>query len=176
MKNISRLLSLVLRHKPEVIGITLDKNGWVSIDELIEKLKLRKDTSVTFEHLQEIIDTNDKQRFAFNSDKTMIRASQGHSVKVDLKLSNEKPPINLFHGTVEKSLESIFKTGLTKMKRHAVHLSEDLKTADVVGSRRGKSIILTIKSGLMFFDGYKFQKSENGVWLTDIVPSKYISL
>lgn len=173
MKNTSRFLSLVLRHKPDNIGIKLDKNGWVLVETLLEQLD-KHNYPTTLEELDTIVETNDKKRFAFNDDKSMIRASQGHSVEVDLKLKNKRPPIKLYHGTVDRFLKSILKDGLKKMNRHAVHLSADIGTASNVGSRRGDAVILEIQSARMFIDGYKFQESANGVWLTNEVPVKYI--
>jgi len=175
MSKVSRLLSNVLRHKPDNIGIKLDKNGWTSVEVLLAKLR-EYSKGVTMEELEEIVETNNKKRFAFNDDKSKIRASQGHSVPVDLELPNTVPPMKLYHGTIDKSVELILKNGMSKMKRHAIHLSVDVETAINVGSRRGDAIILEISSGFMFSDGYKFQVSDNGVWLTDEVPSKYITI
>lgn len=173
MKNLSKLLSYVLRHKPEKIGITLDKHGWTDISTLIYQLN-KHGHEVTLRMIIEIVETNDKKRFTINESLTKIRANQGHSVKVDLGLENKRPPKQLYHGTPMYFLDSIFKNGLEKKKRHAVHLSEDVETAVTVGSRRGQFEVLVINSGLMFFDGHKFQLSDNGVWLTDSVPAKYI--
>ena len=172
--NKSKFLSLVLRHKPDTIGIVLDRNGWVSVEELLAKsadygLRLSRT------ELEEIVETNDKKRFAFSEDKTRIRANQGHSVEVELELEAAEPPERLFHGTVERFLGSIRTEGLKKMNRHHVHLSKDKETAEKVGDRRGEAIILTISSGDMFKDGYTFYLSENRVWLTDTVPVKYIN-
>lgn len=178
MKNISKLLSLVLRHKPEVIGITLDKNGWVSVEELLSKIQTQLHGDfITITHLEEIVSDNDKQRFSFNEDKTKIRANQGHSIsKIDLGLKTERPPMKLYHGTVSEFLGSINNNGLLKMNRNHVHLSDNLETATNVGNRRGKAIILLIDSGRMYADGVKFYKSVNGVWLTDCVLPKYIKM
>lgn len=172
--NKSKFLSLVLRHKPDTIGIVLDRNGWVSVEELLAKsadygLRLSRT------ELEEIVETNDKKRFAFSEDKTRIRANQGHSVEVELELEAAEPPERLFHGTVERFLGSIRTEGLKKMNRHHVHLSKDKETAEKVGDRRGEAIILTISSGDMFKDGHTFYLSENRVWLTDTVPVKYIN-
>jgi putative RNA 2'-phosphotransferase len=175
-KKVSRLLSNVLRHKPENIGIKLDKQGWVLVVELLAGLKSVKDIDLSLKELATIVSTNDKKRFQFNEALSMIRASQGHSVKVDLGLKNERPPMHLFHGTPDRFLDSILREGLKKMKRHAVHLSEEVTTAEVVGKRRGKATVLEIQSARMYIDGIKFQKSENGVWLTDEVLPKYIRI
>lgn len=174
-KNNSKFLSLVLRHKPKTIGLKLDKNGWVEVDVLLTKLK-EHDREMTMLELTEVVTTNDKKRFEFNDEMTMIRAAQGHSVKVDLQLKTKRPPMELYHGTVPRFMPDIRKSGLKKMKRHAVHLSDDVKTAEKVGSRRGKEIILTVDSGAMHTDGFKFTQSNNGVWLVDNVPSKYIKI
>ncbi len=173
-KRISKFLSLVLRHKPEYIQISLDKNGWVNITELLEKSKI-KNIYFSKEELIEIVKTNDKQRFALNENNTMIRANQGHSVKnVDLELLKIKPPTFLYHGTVESFIDSINAEGLLKKTRQHVHLSNDISTAKIVASRRGKPIVLTIKSEEMYMEGYTFFKSENNVWLTESVPPKFI--
>ena len=175
-KQISRFLSLVLRHQPEYIDLHLDENGWADINELLEKAK-KKQILFSIDELNDIVVTNDKQRFAFNGDKTAIRANQGHSVKtIDLQLETMQPPEFLYHGTVAKFLDSIKKTGLEKRSRQHVHLSESLETASKVGSRRGKAIILNVASGEMYKNGLDFYCSENGVWLTNHVPSGYIKL
>jgi len=172
-RKISTFMSLVLRHKPEEIGLQLDENGWALVSDFISKMNSKGNT-LDFESLEEIVSTNDKKRFAFNDDKTKIRASQGHSVIIDLALIEIIPPETLFHGTVEKFIDEIKTKGLLKMSRQHVHLSNDKDTATKVGSRRGNPIILIVNSAEMQKDGYKFYQSENGVWLTDHVPAKYI--
>jgi len=174
-KSVSKFLSLVLRHSPETIELKLDENGWADVDELILKCnKKGSQNQMTAELLDYVVKNNDKKRFTFNDDKTKIRASQGHSISVELDLNEAEPSEFLYHGTVEKFLESIKKEGLQKMSRQHVHLSKDRETAIKVGSRRGIAQILTIKSGEMHKDGFKFYLSENNVWLTDEVPVKYI--
>lgn len=167
---ISKYLSLILRHQPQSIDLILDPNGWADVEELLKKSTLK----FNFQQLIEVVEKNDKQRFIFNEDKTKIRANQGHSIKIDLALSPKIPPTLLYHGTVEKYLDNIRKEGLKKMSRNHVHLSKDIETAQKVGSRRGKPIILNINSEAMSHDGILFYCSENGVWLTDNVPTKYI--
>lgn len=126
--------------------------------------------------IEKIVKEDKKGRYSFNDDKTMIRANQGHSVKVDVELKEKTPPEILYHGTGEKYIESILKTGLEKRSRLYVHLSSDVDTAKNVGARHGKPIILKIKTKEMTDDGFKFYLSENGVWLTDNVPTKYIEV
>jgi putative RNA 2'-phosphotransferase len=172
-KTISKFLSLILRHAPETINLQLDKNGWADVDELLSKAAQHRQP-FTAERLEEVVETNDKQRFAFNADHTKIRASQGHSVDINLDLQPQQPPEFLFHGTVAKFLDGIKKEGLQKMSRQHLHLSHDRETAVKVGSRRGSPVILNIRSGQMHRDGFLFYISDNGVWLTDNVPSKYI--
>ena len=165
----SKFLSLVLRHKPEKIGLNLDEKGWASVYDLT---MLSKITPV---ELEEIVATNNKKRFEYNSDKTKIRACQGHSIDVDLQLKEIAPPVFLYHGTQISFVKSIYKDGLNKMKRNHVHLSADRETAEKVARRRGENFaIITIASEQMHLDGFKFYKSANGVWLTDNVPAKYI--
>ena len=172
-KHISKFLSLILRHNPDKIGIELNENGWAEVQELLQKAQ-RHQPKLDEALLQQIVATNDKKRFAFNEDKTKIRASQGHSVKIDLDYSPKQPPGFLYHGTVPKFMEAIRENGLLKMSRHHVHLSHERDTAIKVGSRRGKAIILTVRSGTMHADGMVFFQSQNGVWLTDTVAPKYI--
>lgn len=173
-KRISKFLSLVLRHQPEYIHLELDANGWAAVESLITKAKT-KNMVFSVNELQDIVATNDKQRFAFNEDGTKIRANQGHSLKtVNLELSTVEPPSQLYHGTVAKFLTSIKTTGLQKRSRQHVHLSQDIETATKVGNRRGSAIILHIKSKEMFNNGYDFYQSQNGVWLTDHVPVEFI--
>ena len=172
-KQISKFLSLILRHDPGKIALQLDDNGWADVDKLLTKIN-RYEPKLTFNLLEEVVSTNDKKRFAFNEDKTKIRASQGHSVKIDLNYTSVEPPEYLYHGTVDKFLDQIKEKGLLKMSRHHVHLSEDIETATKVATRRGKPIILKVCSGEMFTNGVEFFKSENGVWLTDAVAPDYI--
>lgn len=169
----SKFLSLVLRHRPDVIGIRLDAEGWVSIEVLLAACA-QHGRAISREHLDAVVRTNDKQRFAFSADGSRIRANQGHSVSVDLGLIHVEPPDLLYHGTVQRFLESIRRDGLTKGKRHHVHLSPDVQTATKVGQRRGTPIVLVIESGRMSRDGHNFYRSENGVWLTDALPPGYI--
>jgi putative RNA 2'-phosphotransferase len=172
-KHISKFMSLVLRHNPAVIGVQLDDEGWLSVAKLLDGINA-KGIKVDLETLKEIVETNDKKRFAFNEDYTFIRANQGHSVQVDVGLASIDPPEFLYHGTVMKFMVTIRADGLKKMSRLHVHLSKDLETATKVGSRRGKPIILEIESKQMHDEGYLFYLSKNGVWLTDHVPAKYI--
>jgi len=169
----SKFLSLVLRHKPETIQIKLDENGWVSVDELIEKLN-KNGKDIDFEILKYIVDTNSKKRFAFNESKSKIRASQGHSLQIDLNYKSLIPPETLYHGTSERFLESILKSGIEKRNRQHVHLSSEIETALKVGQRHGKPVILEIETEKMNMDGFKFYLSENKVWLTDYVPIEYV--
>lgn len=173
-KGISKYLSYVLRHHPESVHLTLDSNGWVSVAALIEQSKL-KNIQLTKAMLKEIVETNDKKRFAFNEDHSKIRANQGHSVQnIDLGLTEVEPPETLYHGTVARFLEAIRAEGLIKGNRQHVHLSADKKTAINVGSRRGKAVVLEVKAAEMYQQGYVFYLSENGVWLTEQVPEKFI--
>lgn len=172
-KSVSKFLSLVLRHSPETIGLKLDENGWADVEELITKCS-QKGNKLDAELLDYVVENNDKKRFAFNEDKTKIRASQGHSISVELNLNEAEPSEFLYHGTVGKFMESIKREGLQKMSRQHVHLSKDKETAIKVGSRRGVPQILTVRSGAMYKDGFKFYLSENNVWLTAEVPAKYI--
>ncbi len=171
--HISKFLSLVLRHQPETINIQLDPNGWTDIDELIEK---SNNHGIKFDRelLNHIVETNPKKRFAFNDTHTRIRASQGHSVDIDLGYQAQKPPEILYHGTGENSVQSIEKTGIEKRSRQHVHLSSDVETAIKVGQRHGKPFIFKVLATQMHHENFEFFISENGVWLTDSVPTKYL--
>jgi putative RNA 2'-phosphotransferase len=169
----SKFLSLVLRHRPETIGISLDEQGWVEIDDLLAAAN-RSGKKLTRPLLDRVVRENDKQRFAISSDGTRIRANQGHSVDVDLGLQPVQPPELLYHGTVARFLDSIHLTGLERGSRQYVHLSPDLETARRVGQRRGRPVILVVESGRMWQDGHTFFCSENSVWLTDAVPTSYL--
>lgn len=175
LTSVSKFISLVLRHKPEAIGLILDANGWADITELINKMNSHA-KAITFEILDYVVATNSKKRFAFNDDKTKIRASQGHSLAVDLQLQPVKPPVQLFHGTGVQSVSSILKTGLQKRNRQYVHLSSDKETAVIVGKRHGSPAVLLADAAAMDKDGFKFYLSENKVWLTEYVPIKYLKL
>ncbi len=168
-RKLSQFLSLVLRHAPERFGLTLDPFGWAKIDDI-----LKAKPSVTRDALLRVVGDNDKQRFTISEDGRRIRANQGHSVKVALDLVAEEPPAELYHGTVDRFLPAIRKSGLKSMKRHHVHLSHDVETATKVAQRRGEPIVLTIDAAAMHSNGLTFFRSKNGVWLTGKVASKYI--
>lgn len=171
-EKISKYMSMILRRRPEVIGIRLDEHGWADVDELIEGIVKKK--KFNREILEEIVRTDEKQRYSFNDDKTKIRANQGHSITVDLELEPAEPPEILWHGTAEKYVASIEKTGLRPGTRMYVHLSLDMQTAVKVGSRHGKPVIYQVKSGEMYRKGFRFYRSVNGVWLTIMVPVEYL--
>ena len=168
----SKYISLILRHKPEVIGITLDEHGWAKVDDLIAGIQ--KTHSINREMLEEIVRTDSKQRYSFNADGTLIRANQGHSIPVDVELPVAEPPEILWHGTGEKYTSSIDKNGLLPQIRLYVHLSGDVDTAITVGKRHGKPVVYRILSGKMAGAGYIFYRSVNGVWLTKTVPVEYL--
>ena len=173
LKSISKFMSLILRHDPGRVGIELDNEGWVEVAVLIDAMN-KAGKSVDLALIQEVVTSNDKQRFTFSEDGSRIRANQGHSVSIDLKLEPQVPPEFLYHGTATKNLDSINENGLDKCKRQHVHLSADKVTATKVGQRHGKVLILNIRSGDMFRAGFEFFLSKNGVWLTDRVPVEYI--
>jgi len=170
LNRISKYLSFILRHKPEAVNLKLDEKGWADIDEII--LKTKK-FSLNRKLIEKVVLEDYKQRYIIDGDK--IRANQGHSINVDLELKPQIPPKILYHGTATRFIDSIMKTGLKTQNRQYVHLSKDLKTAKNVGSRHGKVVILNIDTVSMLEDGVEFYISENGVWLTNHVPVKYIT-
>lgn len=172
LMRVSKLISLVLRHKPQEIGLKLDEHGWANVEELLTKIQPRY--AIDMAILEEIVRTNNKQRFAFDETHTRIRANQGHTIDVDVELQEAIPPEILYHGTGEKSVAAIDEKGLLSMNRLHVHLSGDEETATRVGKRHGKPVIYKIKSGEMSRDGYIFYLSVNNVWLTKEVPVKYL--
>ncbi|MCM8531968.1 MAG: RNA 2'-phosphotransferase [Lentisphaeraceae bacterium] len=172
-KKHSKFMSLVLRHKPQEIGLELDEQGWAEVDQLLSKMQERG-KKIDRALIEEIVANNDKKRFAFSEDGKKIRASQGHSLKLDLGLEEKEPPAMLYHGTATRNLSIIQSEGLKKMKRHHVHLSSETKTAMNVGSRYGKPVILKVNAGEMYRQGLKFYQSANGVWLTDFISVDYI--
>ncbi len=166
----SKFLSKILRHDPESAGIILDKNGWADVSDIKKVLK------INHEELIEIVETNDKKRFEFDTHKTRIRARQGHSIEVDVELQTYIPTGFLYHGTASRFINDIMKHGLNKQSRQHVHMSDNEETAKHVGSRHGQPVILQIDSAKMHEDGLVFYKSNNDVYLTDSVPSKYITI
>ena len=166
---VSRYLSLILRHKPEQAGITLDEHGWANVEELIKGVS--KKYPITIDILEEIVATDDKQRYSFSNDHMLIRANQGHSVPVDVELEILEPPEYLYHGTAEKYIDSIMEKGLIPKSRLYVHLSEDIDTAAGVGKRHGEPVVYQINARNMHKCGFIFCKSKNGVWLVDRVPA-----
>lgn len=173
LTKISKVLSLVLRHQPEFIGIELDQHGWVDVERLIQQMNIHN-IAIDRVLLDEVVETNSKKRFSFNDSKDQIRASQGHSISVELGYISQVPPDVLFHGTAEKSVESILNSGLEKGERQHVHLSQELQTAIQVGGRHGKLVVFEVKSGLMHQAGHLFYLSDNKVWLTDHVPVDFL--
>lgn len=172
---VSKFISLVLRHKPEEIGLTLDEYGCVNVSDLIKGIN-KRGYKVTIEDIERIVMEDDKQRYSFNEDKTKIKANQGHSIKVNLELKPIEPPRMLYHGTATRFRDSICKEGIKKQNRQYVHLSKDIETATKVGKRHGELVIFKINSHQMYQDGFKFYLSENKVWLTDYVPIKYLNI
>lgn len=170
---LSKFLSLILRHQPETIGISLDEAGWADVDQLILKAR-EHGVDLNKSILDFIVSNNAKKRFSYNTDSSKIRASQGHSVKVSLGYEAKEPPLKLYHGTGIHSVESILKTGLESRKRQHVHLSNDIDTALKVGQRHGKPFIFEISAREMSLEGHDFFLSQNNVWLTDSVPPHFI--
>ncbi len=169
----SKFIALILRHKPEAIGISLDEHGWASVPELIAGISRTQPFDMTM--LEQIVREDNKQRYSFNEDKTLIRANQGHSIPVDVELPEIQPPEELYHGTGMKYVASIDAQGLIPKSRLYVHLSADMETAIKVGQRHGKPVIYIVHSGKMYRDGYRFYRSVNGVWLTKQVLTQYLT-
>lgn len=174
-QQLSKFLSLILRHKPETIGITLDSHGWADVDELILKVNQTGRYALDKVLLEEIVRTDNKQRYSFSEDHSRIRANQGHSIQVDVDLEEKIPPGILYHGTGEKSVASILQQGLKPQSRLYVHLSPTLEVAQQVGSRHGKPVVFQVDAGKMSADGIHFYLSKNGVWLVKEVPQKYLT-
>ena len=172
---LSVFISLILRHKPEVINIKLDKFGYADVNELIQGIN-ESGRKINFDILEDVVKSDKKCRYSFNSDKFKIRANQGHSINVNVELKECKPPKFLYHGTATRFMDSIKNNGLKKMSRLYVHLSDNIDTALQVGKRHGQPIILKIDSEEMYKERYRFFLSENGVWLTEYVPSLFISI
>ncbi len=172
---VSKFMSLVLRHRPNLIGVELDNEGWVPILDLLDGAG-RIGREISLEDVKQVVALDGKQRYALSDDGLYIRANQGHSVRgVNLSPQPRLPPARLYHGTVARFLDSIRKQGLLRQTRHHVHLSADVETAKKVGSRRGQPVVLTIATGEMHHSGLAFFLSENGVWLTDSVPVAFIA-
>ncbi len=170
---LSKFLSLVLRHEPEKAGLTLDEAGWADVDELLAGCN-RRGKDLSRSRLERIVADCEKQRFAFSPDRTRIRASQGHSVEVDLQYEPRTPPETLYHGTATRFLDSIRQQGLLKMERHHVHLSAETTMTMKVGARHGRPVLLTIRAGEMAAAGHVFYVSANHVWLVEAVPPEFI--
>ena len=184
LRSLSKLLSKVLRHEPELLGLLLDRQGWTDVEELLRKLnragradaplRLKRLGTVGLEMLQEVVRTNDKQRFEFSEDGRRIRAVQGHSLNVDLGYPEMRPPAVLYHGTAFESWRAIDQEGLKPMSRQQVHLSSDVETANRVGQRHGRPLVLAIDAEAMHHQGAVFYLAPNGVWLVNEVPRRFI--
>ena len=172
--HVSKFIALILRHRPEAIGITLDEHGWANVDELLAGIG--KKYPLTMAELERIVREDEKQRYSFNDDRTKIRANQGHSIPVDVELPVQAPPQYLYHGTGEKAVASIEAEGIRPGSRLYVHLSPDFDTAVKVGARHGRPAVFLVSAGQMHRDGYVFYRSVNGVWLTKSVSAQYIEI
>lgn len=172
---ISKYLSRHLRHQPERIGIELTPGGWVEVKKLLAACK-KHQFPISRQELEEVVKSNDKQRYSFDETGALIRANQGHSVEIDLQLEPLVPPDVLYHGTGHKSVDVILEQGLLKMSRHHVHLSADIETAIKVGARHGKPVVFVVNAAKMHSHGIHFYCSDNGVWLVDSVAPQYLSL
>ncbi len=174
LNQMGRYLSLLLRHRPELAGITLDEHGWADVEQLMEGI--RRTRPIDRRMLEEIVRTDGKQRYSFNSDRTKIRANQGHSIPVDVELERLEPPAFLWHGTAQRFSAQIQKEGLKPGARLYVHLSADPETAAKVGSRHGSPMIFRVRSGEMAAHGFPFFRSVNGIWQTKRAPSHYLEI
>lgn len=172
-RRIGKFISLVLRHQPQKIDLSLDSEGWTEVEQLLTQLA-KHGTSINRQQLDYLVEHNNKKRYRYSEDGLRIRAQQGHSIKVDLDYEPVAPPAFLYHGTAERFVESIRQSGLEKRNRHHVHMSGDLETASQVGSRHGKLLILEVDAVRMHEDGYQFFCTPNQVWLTDKVPVEYL--
>lgn len=178
LNNLSKFMSLILRHKPDAAGITLDEHGWANVEELIIGI-INTDSKyigLNIDIIEEVVRTDNKHRYSFNEDKTLIRANQGHSIPVDVELEKKEPPEYLYHGTGRKYVDSINKQGLIPKSRLYVHLSKDTETAINVGKRHGEVVLYMVKSRDMHKDGHVFYISKNDVWLTKEVPIEYMEV
>jgi putative RNA 2'-phosphotransferase len=172
-KRLSKFLSLVLRHEPEAAGLVLDAEGWAQIDDLVKTTTQR--FGAGRRDIERVVRESDKQRFIIEGSR--IRANQGHSVAVDLGLAPMQPPAELWHGTTITALDGILAIGLDKRERQHVHLSADRETARKVATRRaGPWVIFRIDTAAMQAEGGLFYVSENGVWLTDAVPPRFLAI
>ena len=169
---LSKFLSMILRHKPQAIGITLDEHGWANVDELLAGLNRTEPCDMA--RLERIVEEDEKRRYSFNDDKTLIRANQGHSIPVDVDLAKLAPPAVLYHGTGKKFVAQIDVQGLIPKSRLYVHLSPDFETARKVGARHGSPVVYRVESGRMNDEGFSFYQSANGVWLTKNVPVGFL--
>ncbi|MBW4488256.1 MAG: RNA 2'-phosphotransferase [Trichocoleus desertorum ATA4-8-CV12] len=172
---VSKYLSKHLRHQPERLNLALGAGGWVAVDELLTACAQHQ-FPISREELEAVVATSDKKRFSFDSTGELIRANQGHSVEVDLQLEPQLPPDILYHGTGDRAVEMILQSGLHKMSRHHVHLSQDVETARKVGARHGRPVVFAIDAAAIHQAGYLFFCAENGVWLVDHIPSEYLTI
>lgn len=174
-QKLSVFISLILRHKPEVVGLKLDDQGYLQVSEMLKGIN-DSGRHIDIVMLNEMVDTDNKGRYSFNTDKTKIRANQGHSIPVNLRLTKGEPTGRLYHGTALKYKDNIDNKGLLKGKRQYVHLSDDISTATKVGSRHGEPIVYLVDHEKLLLDGHELWVSENNVWLSDDIPAEYLSI
>lgn len=171
----SKYLSYILRHAPDSVGLALDREGWVALDDLLVAAAAAG-RPLARDVVLEVVATSDKKRFTLSPDGRLIRAAQGHSTaSVAITHLPKTPPARLFHGTATRFLAAIRAQGLTPQSRHHVHLSPDRATAAAVGTRHGKLVVLVVDAAAMQAQGHEFFQADNGVWLTASVPAAFLA-
>lgn len=169
----SRFISRALRHEPALLGISLDPEGWASVTDLLKGLKA-SGFPINRIMLHAIVKEDKKGRYSLSPDKRKIRANHGHSVEVNLGLEPRLPPTLLYHGTARANIQSIKKQGIRRQERLYVHLSPDEETAMNVGRRHGHAVVLPVRAALMNSQGFRYFRSDTGIWLTKEVPASFI--
>jgi putative RNA 2'-phosphotransferase len=174
--HIGKFMSLVLRHEPQAIGAKLDVDGWLPLETLVNGMQ-KTYPSITVQNIVEIVESSDKKRFQFSESRSHIRAVQGHSVAIEgSTVQLAEAPEYLYHGTAISKVVTIQSEGLKPMSRIHVHLSADRETAIIVGRRHGKPAVFQVNSAVAKSDGVQFFLAENGVWLCNSLPPKYLTL
>lgn len=164
LKKVSIYLSLVLKYKPEYAGVTLDEYGWTNVSDLIQGVS--KKYPIDIDILEEIVYTDNRQRYQFNHNHTRIRATR-RTLNSKTDLVRSKPPENLYFVASKKQIDAIDRDGLMPKESRYVRLTDNIKPNKTAFAYR-------ISSGLMHNASFIFYRSNNGDWLTERIPRGFI--
>jgi len=176
LEGIGRVMAGVLRHFPEKFELSMDKNGFVELNDFISALQQtrRRLAWLRPHHIIAIIETDPKGRYEYRDGK--IRATYGHSIDVELDLPTNGIPEKLYYPTTTEEVEIVLETGLKPSDRKKVHLSKTYNDATNAGKvRTPVPVILEVDTMKAIASGVVIQKAGKTVYLAESVPAEFIS-